>query len=72
MLSDLGACTVGTQGHLIYQDTASIFLQAANKSKDPDEIFQVSSMLSFPPVDYTVIRKLLSTIKKLIRMLSDL
>ena len=72
MLSDLGACTGGTQVHLIAQDTASIFSQAANQSTGPDMGFQISSMLSFPPVAVSVIWKLLSTIKNLIRLLSDL
>ena len=58
--------------HLIAQNTALIFSQAVNQSTDPDTRFQVSSVLSFPPVDVSVIRKLLSTIVKLIRMLSDL
>ena len=58
--------------HLIAQDTASIFSQAANQSTDTDMRFQVSSVLSFPPVSVAVIRKLLSTIKKLIRLLSYL
>ena len=63
MLSDLGACTGGTQVHLIAQDTASIFSQAANQSIDPDERFRVSIMLPFSPVAVAVIRKLLSNIK---------
>ena len=58
--------------HLIAQDTASIFSQASNQSTELDTIFQVSIVLSFPPVDVAVIRKLLSTIKKLIILLSDL
>ena len=49
--------------HLFDQETASIFAQAANQSTNPDKRFQVSSVLSFPPVDVVVIRKLLSTIK---------
>ena len=72
LLIDLVAFTGGTQVHLITQDTASIFLQAENQSTDPDTLFQVSSVLSFPPVDVVVIPKLLSTIKKLIWLLSDL
>ena len=62
--------------HLIAQDTASIFSQAENQSTDPDtranqsadldKQFQVSSVLSFPPVAVAVIRKILSTIKKLL------
>ena len=57
---------------LINQDMASIFSQSANQSTDTDKRFQVSSVLSFPPVSTLVIRNLLSTIKKLIRMLSNL
>ena len=57
---------------LIAQDNALIFSQAANQSTDPYTRYQVSSVLSFPPVDVAAIRKLLSTIKKLIRLLSDL
>ena len=62
----------GNQVNLIDQDKASIFSQALNQSIDPDTRFQVSSVLPFPPIDVSVIRKLLSTIKKLIRMLSAL
>ena len=72
----------GTQVNLIAQDTASIFSQAANQSTDPDTRenqstnpdtrFQFSSVLSFPPVDVAVIRKLLLTIKKIMRLSSNL
>ena len=48
------------------------FSQAANQSTNPDTRFQVSSVLHFPPVPVAFIRGLLSTIKKLIRLLSDL
>ena len=68
--------------HLIFQYTALIFSQAANQltnpdtrenqSTYPDKRFQVSSVLSFPPVAVAVIRKLPSFIKNLIRLLSDL
>ena len=58
--------------NLISQVTALISSQAANQSIDTDTRFKVSSVLSFLPVDVPVIRKLLSTIKKLIRLLSDL
>ena len=58
--------------HLISQDMASIFSQAANQSTDPDKQFQVSSVLSFPPVSVSVIRNLLSSRKKLMRLISDL
>ena len=58
--------------HLITHETASIFSQAANQSTNPDKQFKVSIVLLLPPVDVAVIRKLLSTINKLIRSLSDL
>ena len=68
MLSGLESCTVGTQVHLIYQDTLSILSLTANESTDPDTRFQVSSVFLFSPVAVSIIRKLLSTIKKLIRL----
>ena len=37
LLSDLGACTGGTQVHLISQENASIFSKTANQSTDPDK-----------------------------------
>ena len=57
---------------LDFQEGASIFSQSANQSIDTNKLFQVSTVLSFPPVDVAVIQKLLSTLKKLIRLLSDL
>ena len=59
-LSNLGACTGDCSGHGIF------FSQASNQSTDPDMRLQFSSVLSFPPVDVAIIRKLLSTIKKVI------
>ena len=54
------------------QDTASILSQDTNQSTDRDTRFQISSVLNFSPADVTIFRKLLSTIKELIRLLSDL
>ena len=58
--------------HLIAQDTASILSQAENQSTDSDMRFEVSSVFSFSPVDVAVIQKLLSTIKNIIRLLSNM
>ena len=68
LLSDLEACTIEIKVHMIYQDTDSIFSQAAKQSTDPDTRFQVSSVLPFPPVSVAVTRKLLSTIKNTYRV----
>ena len=56
----------------IDQDTGSFFSQSLNKLTDSDTRFKVSSVLSLPHVSVAVIWKLLSNIKKLIRLLSNL